>query len=152
MLTRLFIASRTPPPQGLRQVRLLPDPVHCRWSSPIGQQRPWPVQYRREEEGLLSQLVHTEPCLQVQNRKISCATIFSSSARFDRAVQFMFAGVPEIWKASYTSYTSSYTEDSSCLISYIEKIYLATRRRVDQFNNRFHVQPLRILIGVACRL
>ena len=47
-------APRAPPPQGLRQVRLLPDPFH-RWRSPaLGQQRPRPVQHRREEEGLLN--------------------------------------------------------------------------------------------------
>jgi len=48
------IAPRAPPPQGLCQVRLLPDPVHCRRPAPPGQQRSRPVQHRREEEGLLS--------------------------------------------------------------------------------------------------
>lgn len=50
----IYVASRAPPAQGLRQVRLLPDPVHCRRSAAPGQQRPRPVQYRREEEGLLN--------------------------------------------------------------------------------------------------
>lgn len=46
-------APRTPPPQGLRQVRLLPSPLYCRWAPTTRQQRPRPVQHRREEEGLL---------------------------------------------------------------------------------------------------
>lgn len=47
-------ASRAPPPQGLCQIRLLPDSVHRRWSASPGQQWPGPVQHRRKEEGLLS--------------------------------------------------------------------------------------------------
>lgn len=50
----LYAASRAPPSQGLCQVRFLPDSVHCRWSAAPGQQRPRPVQHRREEEGLLN--------------------------------------------------------------------------------------------------
>jgi uncharacterized membrane protein YphA (DoxX/SURF4 family) len=50
----ILAASRTPPPQGLCQIRLLPDSVHCRWSASPGQQWPGPVQHRREEEGLLN--------------------------------------------------------------------------------------------------
>lgn len=49
-----IIASRAPPSQGLCQVRLLPDSVHRRRTPAPGQQRPRPVQHRREEEGLLS--------------------------------------------------------------------------------------------------
>jgi uncharacterized membrane protein YphA (DoxX/SURF4 family) len=48
------IAPRTPPPQGLCQVRLFPDSIYRRWSPSSRQQRPRPVQHRREEEGLLS--------------------------------------------------------------------------------------------------
>jgi uncharacterized membrane protein YphA (DoxX/SURF4 family) len=40
------IAPRAPSSQGLRQVRLLPDPVHRWWSTASGQQRPWPVERR----------------------------------------------------------------------------------------------------------
>jgi ER-derived vesicles protein len=47
------IAPRAPPPQGLCQVRLLPDSIYRRWSPAPCQQRPGPVQHRREEEGLL---------------------------------------------------------------------------------------------------
>ncbi|KAK1834787.1 putative COPII-coated vesicle protein SurF4/Erv29 [Podospora conica] len=47
-------APRAPPPQGLCQVRLLPDPLHRRRPAPPCQQRPRAVQHRREEEGLLS--------------------------------------------------------------------------------------------------
>ena len=50
----LFPAPRTPPPQGLCQVRLLPDFVHRWWPPFACQQRSRPVQHRREEEGLLS--------------------------------------------------------------------------------------------------
>jgi uncharacterized membrane protein YphA (DoxX/SURF4 family) len=39
-------ASRAPPPQGLCQVRLLPDPLDRRRSSAPGQQWPRPVQHR----------------------------------------------------------------------------------------------------------
>lgn len=39
-------ASRAPPPQGLCQVRLLPDPLDCRRSPAPGQQWTWPVQHR----------------------------------------------------------------------------------------------------------
>ena len=39
--------------QGLRQVRLLPDPVHCRRTATLGQHGPRPVLRGREEEGLL---------------------------------------------------------------------------------------------------
>jgi len=46
-------ASRAPPSQGLCQVRLLPDPLHCRRPSPAHQHGPWSIQLRREEEGLL---------------------------------------------------------------------------------------------------
>lgn len=54
MLTWTLAASRAPPSQGLRQVRLLPDPLH-RWRSlAAGQQWTRPVQHRREEEGVLS--------------------------------------------------------------------------------------------------
>lgn len=42
----LPIASRAPPPQGLCQVRFLPDSVHRRRSASPGQQWPRPVQYR----------------------------------------------------------------------------------------------------------
>jgi uncharacterized membrane protein YphA (DoxX/SURF4 family) len=52
-----FLAPRAPPPQGLRQVRLLPDPLHRWWSPASRQQRPRPVQHRREEEGLLEGLL-----------------------------------------------------------------------------------------------
>lgn len=54
LLTFTVLAPRPPPPQGLRQVRLLPDSLDCWRSPPIGKQRPRPVQHRREEEGLLS--------------------------------------------------------------------------------------------------
>lgn len=47
-------APRTPPPQGLCQVRLFPDSIYRWWSPASRQQRPRPVQHRREEEGLLS--------------------------------------------------------------------------------------------------
>lgn len=40
VLIQILTASRAPPPQGLRQVRLLPDPLHRRWSPAPGQQRP----------------------------------------------------------------------------------------------------------------
>lgn len=39
-----FPAPRTPPPQGLRQVRLLPDPLHRRRPAPPGQHGPWSSQ------------------------------------------------------------------------------------------------------------
>ena len=48
-------AARAPPAQGLCQVRLLPDPLHRRRPPAACQQRPRPVQHRREEEGLLEQ-------------------------------------------------------------------------------------------------
>lgn len=54
LLTWILAASRAPSSQGLRQVRLLPDPLHCRRSPAPGQQRPRPAEHRREEEGLLS--------------------------------------------------------------------------------------------------
>lgn len=54
MLTWAVAASRTPPPQGLCQVRLLPDPFHRWWSLAAGQQRTRSIQHRREEEGVLS--------------------------------------------------------------------------------------------------
>lgn len=44
--TNCGIASRASPPQGLRQVRFLPDPVHRRWPASTCQQRPGTVQYR----------------------------------------------------------------------------------------------------------
>lgn len=47
-------APRASPTQRLRQVRLLPNIVHRWWSPFAGQQRSWPVQHRRKEEGLLS--------------------------------------------------------------------------------------------------
>lgn len=56
LLMRHRTASRAPPPQGLRQVRFLPDPLHRRRSATPGQQRSRTVQHRREEEGLLSRL------------------------------------------------------------------------------------------------
>lgn len=40
-----FTASRAPPSQGLCQVRLLPDPLHCRRSPAPGQQWTRPVQH-----------------------------------------------------------------------------------------------------------
>lgn len=40
----VFPAPRTPPPQGLRQVRLLPDPLHRRRPAPPGQHGPRPSQ------------------------------------------------------------------------------------------------------------
>lgn len=38
-------APRTPPPQGLCQVRLFPDSIYRWWSPASRQQRPWPVQH-----------------------------------------------------------------------------------------------------------
>lgn len=54
VLTKHSIASRAPPPQGLCQVRLLPDSFNRRRSPPSGQQWPGSTQSRREEEGLLN--------------------------------------------------------------------------------------------------
>lgn len=48
-----ILATSAPPAQGLRQVRLLPDPVHCRRPDAIDQHGPGAGQLRREEEGLL---------------------------------------------------------------------------------------------------
>lgn len=42
-LTLRVAAARAPPPQGLCQVRFLPDPFDRRWSPPPRQQRPRPV-------------------------------------------------------------------------------------------------------------
>jgi len=35
-----YLASRTPPPQGFRKVRFLPNSFDCWWTPPLGQQ--WP--------------------------------------------------------------------------------------------------------------
>lgn len=51
--TRYLVVARSPSTQGLCQVRLLPDPLHCRWTSFAGQHGSWTVQCGREEEGLL---------------------------------------------------------------------------------------------------
>jgi len=48
------LAPRTPPAQGLCQVRFFPDPLHRRRSPSTCQQRPGPVLDRREEEGVLN--------------------------------------------------------------------------------------------------
>ena len=47
------LAPRSPPPQGLRQVRFLPDSVHRRRIVVTGEQRARQIQYRREEESVL---------------------------------------------------------------------------------------------------
>lgn len=60
----LYPASRAPPPQGLCQVRLLPDPLDRWWSASARQQRPWPVQYRREEEGILKEIKTTHHAIE----------------------------------------------------------------------------------------
>lgn len=48
-----LLAPPTSPPQGLRQVRLLPDPLYRGRSAPAGQHGSRSSQFRREEEGLL---------------------------------------------------------------------------------------------------
>jgi uncharacterized membrane protein YphA (DoxX/SURF4 family) len=53
LITFQSTAPRAPPSQGLRQVRLLPDPLHCRRPSPAYQHGTRSIQLRREEEGLL---------------------------------------------------------------------------------------------------
>jgi len=55
-----LLAPRTPPAQGLRQVRLLPNPLDRGWPSVAGKHGSRPVQLRREEEGLLEILRHVE--------------------------------------------------------------------------------------------
>lgn len=50
------LAAPSPPPQGFRQIRLLPDPFNRWWSSSLGQHGSRTVQCGREEEGLLDSL------------------------------------------------------------------------------------------------
>jgi len=54
MLT-FFLATSSSPAQGLRQVRLLPNPLHRRRSTIASQHGTWAGQLRREEEGVLSE-------------------------------------------------------------------------------------------------
>lgn len=49
-------APQEPSPQGLCQVRLLPDPVHYGRSAAVGQYGTRPTERGREEEGLLGVL------------------------------------------------------------------------------------------------
>ena len=38
---QIATATPTPPTQGFRQVRFLPNPIHCRWSASLGQHGSW---------------------------------------------------------------------------------------------------------------
>jgi uncharacterized membrane protein YphA (DoxX/SURF4 family) len=74
------LASRAPPTQGLRKVRLLPDSFHCRRSPPPRKQRTREVQHGREEEGLLR---HHLP----RNEVIRRSGVFRKEKREDSGIQ-----------------------------------------------------------------
>ena len=53
ILLTCWAAAPTSSPQGLRQIRFLPDTIDCGWLAVAGQYGTWAGQLRREEEGIL---------------------------------------------------------------------------------------------------
>ena len=91
---QLVDAAPAPPPQGFRQVRLLPNSFNC-WRSPLaGQHGPRTVLCRREEEGLLdcneiwTMFTHHDICLHAWAAKtVALYSVYTHNKRGKSGVQ-----------------------------------------------------------------